>query len=209
MKASCFTERMTESAIAELYRTFQRYPRKTIEACPCCVGLADAKVPPVRPLPRLSAEDLYGFQWSAIWTMGDTEDLKHFLPRILELALAAVSDDPGIEMTLGLLRRGAWDPLPDSPPSPRPPAEDWSTWPAAERDAVTRFLTVLWESAFSDFQSVSRPSDVLTGLARALPNDRFGEATVITWLATPAIGDYLLDASEDPLVEAAVTILPF
>ena len=38
-----------------------------------------------KPLPNLTSEDLSRFAGKAISTWGDTNDLKHFLPRLFEL----------------------------------------------------------------------------------------------------------------------------
>jgi len=72
--------------IAEAYRVFARYPFPvTMEAAP------KHNVPEVlmklraAPLKALPAANLGGFAGSAIYTIGEVDDYKHFLPRILEL----------------------------------------------------------------------------------------------------------------------------
>jgi hypothetical protein len=69
---------------------------------------------------------------SAILTVGDAHDLKHFLPRILELAALTPSWWVDPELALRRLRYA-----------------EWATWPPDERTAVDAFLNTWWESVLS------------------------------------------------------------
>jgi len=79
-------EAQWKADIAKAYRIFARYPFPvTMEGAP------KHNMPEVlmklraAPLKALSAENLGPFAGSAIYTIGEIDDYKHFLPRILEL----------------------------------------------------------------------------------------------------------------------------
>lgn len=75
-------------AIINLYLVFtEAYPLKKdfIErCCPCCVAIEDRKNL-LKPLRTLLVDDFCHYIDNALWTWGDEEDFKYFLPRILEL----------------------------------------------------------------------------------------------------------------------------
>ena len=75
-----------EGAIAALYDAFASYGlADVVEGCPCCVSAEDQARLRSKPLRLLIDGDLGGFAFSALSTWGTLHDLKHFLPRILEL----------------------------------------------------------------------------------------------------------------------------
>src|SRR5437588_624905 len=80
---------MTEElklAIERLYQTFAIYPFKpTMEGCPCCVSDSDKEKIHSKKIRQLEGDDLSRYASKAMTTWGDTEDFKHYLPRILEL----------------------------------------------------------------------------------------------------------------------------
>lgn len=80
-------------AIERLYSTFGSYPlRDRIDSCPCCRGPQETRHLHTKTLRELSAEDhgLYAFR--AMTTVGDVDDFRHFLPRILELVAELPAD---------------------------------------------------------------------------------------------------------------------
>lgn len=109
-------------SIEQLYTIFARYPLKTaIDGCPCCVSATDKEPLHTKPLQQLSGEDLERYTFKAMTTWGDTEDFKHFLPRIFELLAGGSSVFDTI--TLGKLEYG-----------------NWHTWQADEQEAMRHFL---------------------------------------------------------------------
>jgi len=75
-----------EAATDALYRAFEHYPlRPDMPRCPCCVTPAAMTDLTSRPLGELD-DELNLFTSNALTTWGDVEDLKHFLPRLLERA---------------------------------------------------------------------------------------------------------------------------
>ena len=74
------------------------------------------------------------YAWKAVSTWGDSEDLAHFLPRLLEL----LACEPGAwvdpEILLGKLELA-----------------NWRAWPAVEIAAVERYLAALWRWVLSSY----------------------------------------------------------
>src|SRR5215471_10710000 len=100
----------SDCATETLYTVFAAYERKEhMESCPCCRGPESLRPLFGRPLRQLTAEDLHSYAFAAMTTMGDVDDFRHFLPRILELLkddgfLASVDR----EVVLSKLRYGHW-----------------------------------------------------------------------------------------------------
>jgi hypothetical protein len=113
----------------KLYTVFAAYERKEhIESCPCCRGPESLRPLYGRPLRQLTAEDLHSYAFAAMTTMGDVDDFRHFLPRILEL----LKDEGFItsvdrEVVLSKLRYGNWD-----------------TWVEEEQSAIREYLRCMW-----------------------------------------------------------------
>ena len=79
------TDELKES-IENLYSTFSIYPLNSkMEGCPCCVSDADKEKIHSKQLRELEEEDLSRYVFKAMTTWGDTDDFKHYLPRIFEL----------------------------------------------------------------------------------------------------------------------------
>ena len=94
-------------AIQELYRVFKPYQvRRHPEGCPCCVSDSDKRRLFSKPLSDLSPDDLGRFAWKALTTWGTVEDLKHFLPRLLELVAIDECAPFEREVLFGKLRLG-------------------------------------------------------------------------------------------------------
>jgi hypothetical protein len=112
-----------DAAIERLYVVFARYGRPAVVAgCPCCVGAADQARLHARPLRALGEEELRRYAFKALTTWGTEDDLRHFLPRILELvARDGLGVDP--QTVLGKLAYGHWE-----------------RWPEDERVAIRAFL---------------------------------------------------------------------
>jgi hypothetical protein len=116
------------AAVENLYLVFGRYGlRSHIEGCSCCVCEGDQASLRSRSLRALTADDLDRFLSKALTTWGDSEDFRHFLPRLLELATGAAAGDIEPERVLGKLLDAEW----------------WE-WPQQERDAVESVLWLRW-----------------------------------------------------------------
>ncbi|MBY0373940.1 MAG: hypothetical protein K2Q23_08085 [Bryobacteraceae bacterium] len=114
-----------KEAIERLYSTFGSYPlRDRIDSCPCCRGQQETRHLHTKALRDLTPEDLGPYAFRAMTTVGDVDDFRHFLPRILEL-VAELPVDP--EVVLSKLTYAKW-----------------TEWPAGEIEAVRAYLAELW-----------------------------------------------------------------
>jgi hypothetical protein len=119
-----------DQRVEMLYAVFGRYERREhMESCPCCRGPESVRPLYDRPLRQLTSEDLHLYAFCAMTTMGDVDDFRYFLPRILELLkdsdfLASVDR----EVVLSKLRYGQWE-----------------SWPEEEQEAVRDYLRSLWK----------------------------------------------------------------
>jgi len=118
------------AATEALYSTFAPYPlHEVIEGCPCCIADTDQARIRSKPLRELTAEDLSVFASHVPHLWGEADDLKHFLPRILELLPEWMHMWPDPEVVGASLRRS-----------------EFQNWPEAERKVVQDYLFVWWKS---------------------------------------------------------------
>src|SRR5215472_3730060 len=95
--------------------------------CPCCHDRDDDRLHNTS-LRQLGVDHLKPYAMSAIWTWGDTNDFRHFLPRVFELLIFAKDYTfTDREIVLSKLYHG-----------------EWRNWPAEEQKAVQEFLVELW-----------------------------------------------------------------
>ncbi|MEL6537675.1 MAG: hypothetical protein AAFQ98_19800 [Bacteroidota bacterium] len=127
------TDRLKNS-IERLYNTFQKYPSgPTMVGSPHYEDLADWNRSLFqKPLRELTSDDLSRFTGKAITTWGNSEDYKHFLPRIFEL-VAELSAPYSIEIAFGKLSLAKW--------------EDWE---GEEQGQVHEFMISLWDNLVND-----------------------------------------------------------
>ncbi len=114
-----------ERAIDRLYEAFDGYPLKDrIDCCPHCeLDVLERRLH-LQPLRELTWADLGLFAFKALTSFGDEDDLRHFLPRLLELY---VLDHAGAPYTLFMLFH-------------KLDSAAWTTWPADEVRALRTFL---------------------------------------------------------------------
>jgi hypothetical protein len=114
-------------ALDEAYNVFSIYPKpKRLEGSPLKDVDGIFRKITSEPLRKLGADKLSHFALSSIWTVGDVDDFRHFLPRILELEATegALIDIESIAKKL---------------------KEIWSDWPAPERMVIERVLLAAFE----------------------------------------------------------------
>ncbi len=97
-----------------------------MEGCPCCVSATDKEKIHTKPLRQLDGEDLSRYAFKALTTWGNTDDFKHYLPRIFEL-LSTTDFIVDTFVVLGKLNYAKW-----------------KTWPAEEQKAINAFLMAWW-----------------------------------------------------------------
>ena len=140
------------TVIARLYETFQPYiNRSHPEGCPCCVSADDKRKLVSKSLRELTRDDLDRFVWKVLTTWGDVDDLKRFLPRILELM---AQDDCGgfdREVFSGKLRM-----------------VEWTNWPERERNVVADYFTIIWRDCIFAPDGSVWMDELLCALGRAL-----------------------------------------
>ena len=124
--------------------------RERIEGCPCCVGEADQALIHSRPLRELTADDHNHYMFNAMFTWGDEDDFRHFLPRLLELAVADTDWTGDPERVLGFLAYGKWD-----------------TWPKHEQVAIESLVRSVWNAGLTLDHSQFEADGWLCGIGRA------------------------------------------
>lgn len=105
------------------------------------------------PLRSLTHSDLDLYAFKAITSWGTQQDFKHFLPRLLELALDDLLAFSLPEVLLGKLQLAGWH-----------------EWPTLERQAVKAVLLALWRGELNrpgNFPDEDRIATLLAGLAAA------------------------------------------
>ncbi|MBO9659580.1 MAG: hypothetical protein J7527_12225, partial [Chitinophagaceae bacterium] len=123
-----------KNAIDNLYSTFSIYPgNRKMQASPLYNEVDKWNhLLFSKPLRQLSSDDLSNFLLKAISTWGKLTDLKHFLPRILELI---ASGDPLCD-TDTVYQKLLY--------------ANWKSWESSEQDVINEFDLALWENLFSD-----------------------------------------------------------
>lgn len=155
-----------QAAVAELYAVFARHPRaERIGYCGHCVGDAEALVLQRVPLRRLTAADLERFTFKLMSTWGDEADLRHFLPRILELfATGEQRDGHLLTKTLSNVRYYG------------------AHWAPDELVAVEQYLVALLRRILADRTPVFRVTELLEGAAE---NEHTVEPYLAVWADEP------------------------
>ena len=151
-------KQVLENRVDHLYEVFAPYTAAGFHYCDCgCTEEAEIKHLLFTPLRELGGEALFRFNLSALYTQGDLEHYKHFLPRIFEVYSCLVDDD---NLT-------AWELL------TKLDYAEWRKWPAEEVKAIQQFWLANWSYAAND-SSVSSASeewdayDTLIGLPTLL-----------------------------------------
>lgn len=113
-----------DAALKTVRAAFAGYPQWTVlDRCPHCG-------PPI----RVAERDLFWLSIKLGNTVGGHEDVKAFLPLLLERLIS--SNELDVDIVLGKLAR-----------------EHYSDWPVAERRAVDGYLDAVWRSILSEFPS--------------------------------------------------------
>ena len=136
-----------QQAIGLLYQTFSRYPLNLrMGACPCCVHSLDKRLL-FRTGLQGSAQDLARYASEALFTWGDADDFRHFLPRLFELQVSATPIPIDNYHLFGKL-----------------PYARWRTWPDEEQRAIEIFL-MAWGRYLLAMYPAKEISDYLCVLA--------------------------------------------
>jgi len=144
-------------AIETVYRVFQTTPPKAIEGCPCCLPGRRTDVLLATPLRDIGGQALWSYVSGAYLTVGDDQDFRYFLPRILEVSVVDPANANSPEIVLGKLKLASW-----------------RSWRPAEQRAIEDFVDAWFDHAVAnDVAEAERAwlpveaESVLCGAARA------------------------------------------
>jgi hypothetical protein len=128
-----------DRALEALYAAFSRYPlpAKT-EVCDHCVSDEQVRATRAAPLRMLTATALGPYAGHALYTWGDVEEFKHYLPRLLELLILEELD--GFFHAESLMGRVG---------------VSWGGWRQPEQEAVIGTVGAWWRHTLNHY-----PQDV-------------------------------------------------
>jgi hypothetical protein len=134
-----------KTAIENLYNAFSEYTTLGIHHCDCgCIDEEDVKKLYSKPLKQLQVDDLSSYHGSALYTWGDLEHYKHFLPRVFELYAAKRK-----YALIGLYEIGT-----------KLEYAKWGEWFPIEVKAIKDFVLADWIEFANDSNSEIRDSDL-------------------------------------------------
>ncbi|MBH0014548.1 hypothetical protein I6F66_21105, partial [Pseudoalteromonas sp. NZS100_1] len=96
-------------ALDAVYRTFEMPAPSTIEGCPCCIDTRGTDVLLATPLREISGMALWRYVSGAFLTVGDEQDFRYLLPRILDVSVSDPANANNPEIVLGKLSLAGWD----------------------------------------------------------------------------------------------------
>lgn len=148
-------------AIKDLYRVFRRYKaRQFIEVLDCCYGADERRSVQetllAKPLARMTVAHFGNYLYDAMQHIGDIQDFKHFLPRLLELL---PTDHGALDLEPQVFLAKLVD-------------AKWRDWPKEEEKALETYLHALWQSVLLEFDDYSAIDEYLTGIMRAVQDLR-------------------------------------
>lgn len=166
-------------ALDAVYRTFEMPAPSTIEGCPCCIDTRGTDVLLATPLREISGMALWRYVSGAFLTVGDEQDFRYLLPRILDVSVSDPANANNPEIVLGKLSLAGWD-----------------SWPPHEKAVIEMFVGAWFELALaSDLAEADEgwigwaAESVLCGAARAgVQLDRW-----LLRLAAPDVAPVLAD----------------
>lgn len=137
-------------ALEGAYTAFAPYQRPAVMAAsPLRDPVAILRRLTRAPLHEVAGEDIGPYAGWAMTTVGDTDDYKHFLPRILEIAVES----------------GSWMGTHPEIVASRLERAGWRDWPAAEQHAVVAVFAAAFEQASLAHPDYGDASQWLCGLA--------------------------------------------
>jgi hypothetical protein len=160
-------------SVEEMYEVFSSYRRpKTFSACACCwtgnrvdnadvIGRVQVQVfspGGSHPLRDLSAADLQQVAEHVPVTCGDSDVLRHYLPRLLELVCGEGFDWPELEAVVARMSLTVLD-----------GATAWTQWPPEEVAAVRQWLQSIWRESVLAAESASLADQMWCAIAISDP----------------------------------------
>lgn len=129
------------SAIENLYTTFAQYTIDGMHYCNCgCVKEEYIQKLNSKPLRELEVDDVIVYHGKALYTWGDVEHYKHYLPRIC--ALISAGHDTGYLDLEDLQAKLTY--------------AEWTAWPIIEQEAIKNYIAADWISRVSNMKITDR-----------------------------------------------------
>lgn len=157
-------DKRLREALEAVYREFDEPVPVVIQGCPCCIATRGTDVLLTTPLRQLTGQALWRYVSGVFLTVGDEQDFRYLLPRILDVAVTDPGNSNDPEIVLGKLKLA-----------------DWRSWSVDEQRVVEAFVGAWFERALAS--DVAEADDgwigtdaesVLCGAARAgMPLERW------------------------------------
>ncbi len=156
--------RRVREALEAVYRAFDLPPPSVIEGCPCCIATRGTDVLLTTPLRQITGPALWRYASGVFLTIGDQQDFRYLLPRILDISVSDPGNANDPEVVLGKLSLAGW-----------------RTWAQNEQRAIEAFIDAWFEQALADDLAEADEGEigtdaesVLCGAARAgMPLERW------------------------------------
>lgn len=140
--------RQTTERLYEVFGSYRADP-KSIGVCPHCIHQEELDRLLAVPLRDLSAEELNPLASNAVKTHGEVDDLRYFLPRILELCVDGFDQFTDLEIIVNPLRFA-----------------EWHDWAEHEVSAVRAFLFSWWGWFLSSHPRTINALELLCAIAQ-------------------------------------------
>ena len=142
------------SSVEYLYLAFSKYkPKDGIANCSDCITSEDNQKLLSKPLRELMPKDLEKYGRKALTTWGDIDDLKYFLPRLLEFFPFIGTGLLQPEVVFGKISLGKW-----------------REWPISEQKALENYFFALWRFTLSSIETTpwTYSDDILCAISQVL-----------------------------------------
>lgn len=155
--ASFQADHRVREAVEAVYRVFYAPPPPAIEGCPCCISTRSNDILLTTPLRQITGQTLWRYVSGAFLTIGDKQDFRYLLPRILDISVFDPGNANDAEIVLGKLSLAGW-----------------RSWTSDEQGAIESFIDAWFEKALeSDLAAAdegwisTEAESVLCGASRA------------------------------------------
>ncbi|WP_260598606.1 hypothetical protein [Sphingomonas endolithica] len=178
-EASHQADKRVREALEAVYRTFDSPLPKVIEGCPCCISTRGTDVLLTTPLRRITGQALWRYVSGAFLTIGDKEDFRYLLPRILDVSVFDPRNANYPEVVLGKL-----------------PLAGWRSWAPNEQRVIEAFTDAWFEQALASDLAEADDGWIGTGAESVLCGAARAEMPLERWLvrlskpdAAPVLAD--------------------
>jgi hypothetical protein len=101
-------DKRVREALEAVYLAFDSPPPTVIEGCPCCISTRGTDVLLTTPLRRITGQALWRYVSGVFLTIGDKQDFRYLLPRILDVSVSDPGNANNPEIVLGKLALAGW-----------------------------------------------------------------------------------------------------